>query len=179
MWPSFEAVAIATAPWDDGRACSPQHLRSIDKLIINSDPAIGGQQADDQSGRGNRAAAFRHHAPVEPDQVTELLDAAVGFEPVIAFGDIGLVRGGDAGLQIGVAVHLALPHIMGAILDPEGCDLGTAGGRIGFIPDLDVTLGEVFGVGHGTYLFSNFSCRLAGDEERIGIDNWTMNGYLA
>jgi len=45
---------------------------------------------------------------------------------------------------------------MGAILDPEGCDLGAAGGRIGFVPDLDVTLGEVFCVGHGTYLFSNF-----------------------
>jgi hypothetical protein len=45
---------------------------------------------------------------------------------------------------------------MGAILDPECGDLCAAGGWIGFIPDMDVTLGEIFGVGHGTYLFSNF-----------------------
>jgi len=102
MWPSFEVVPIATASWDDGGACRSRRLRSIDKLIINSYPAIVGQQADDQSGRCDRAATFRHHAPVEPDQVAELLDAAVGLEPVIAFGDIGLVRGGDAGLQSGV-----------------------------------------------------------------------------
>src|SRR5260370_26113283 len=121
-----------------GGAWSSQRLRSIDKLIINSYPAIVGQQADDQSGRGNRAAAFRHHAPVEPDQVAELLDAAVGLEPAIAFGDIGLVRGGDAGLQIGVAVHLALPHIMGAVLDPDSGHPGDAGGRIAVIPSVSV-----------------------------------------
>jgi hypothetical protein len=46
---------------------------------------------------------------------------------------------------------------MGAILDPQRFDLRASGGRVGFIPDMDVAAGEIFGVGHDG-LSSGISC---------------------
>ena len=46
---SFEAVASATAPLDDAEFAWAASIR-IDKLIINPDSAIVGQQTDDQAG---------------------------------------------------------------------------------------------------------------------------------
>ena len=104
----------------------------IDKLIIDPNAAVVGQQQHDQAGRSDRAAIVRDHAPVELDHIAQLFDAAGEFEPVMPLGDIGLMRRRDPYFELGVAVHLTGPDIVRAVLDPESGDLGAAAGSVSF-----------------------------------------------
>jgi hypothetical protein len=129
------------APRDDVRLNGkPVRSVRIDKLIIDPDAAVVGQQQHDQAGRSDRVAAIGDHAPVKLDHVAQLFDAAGEFEPVMPLGDIGLMRRRHPCFEFGVAVHLAGPDIVRAVLDPEAGDLGAAAGRIGFVPDVDIAL---------------------------------------
>ena len=138
-------------PWKDCAAPPPRvepraaALRD-DELEIAGDASGVVDLQELEAGGKHLTAGWADHLPVERDDFAQrprVLDRA---EQVTRGAHVLVVGTEDAFLQSRVAPRLARRDVVNAIGTPEPLDGLAPRGRLGFVPQRDLALGELLGI---------------------------------